>query len=275
MSKQNDNKSKKPAILSLYVDTQSRFRKVFSTAVLATILPFLASGAFSTYKYTQSDEYKLQQAFNKAVATDVDNQRPLTENEINFLYNFGFKDSIDYGSVRVYASPEVDTFFSSTGIGGVADNNKVAVSTHSYSDDFFANNASEMGKLLFLHEMTHIWQQQNCVPNRGTSWVGRMILNFRIHVLRHDIDPDILAGKMDRYSYDLSFGQDFSDFNEEAQAQIMEDFYAFSTKGYTSIFMMDSQGVDNQTIQMRYDTTLANFHKDPHYAKQKICLPNF
>ena len=113
---------------------------------------------FSTYKYTQSDEYKLQPAFNKAVVTDVDNQRPLTENEINFLYNFGFKDSIDYDSVRVYASPESDAFFSSTGIGGVADNNKVAVSTHSYSDDSFANNASEMGKLLFLHEMTHIWQ---------------------------------------------------------------------------------------------------------------------
>lgn len=259
--------------MRLYVEGQSSFRKAFSTAVLITLLPLLGSGLFSIYKYTNSEEFQSSQRFKKALKTEVDHQRMLTENEIQFLYDLGFKDSIDYTAVRIHSSDTTDQHMDDFGAMAQVEGSYLAVHSGKYDDDYADLDTTHDNRLMFIHELTHVWQQQNCAPNTGRGRLVRFLENFRSQVLRLDPTSDMLAEKMSEYSYELSYDSDLMDFNHEAQATIMEDFYNFSMHGYTSVYMTNAQGQKPEDIRIQYENTLTNFYANPHYAKPRVCLP--
>lgn len=132
--------------------------------------------------------------------------RSLTTGEIRMAESV-FGDAIDYDQVKIFEGdyfPENDS-----GRIGVFDGEIFAPSSM-YLDDYSLGEGVERSR--FLHEMTHVWQDQTGVD-----------IPAAIRDIRGENAGDYEAG----YDYDLEPGKAFEDYNIEAQAEIVSDYLFF------------------------------------------------
>jgi len=126
--------------------------------------------------------------------------RPLTPNEIA-IARLVFRDAIDYSTVRVHARPYLP-FGLQPAHTAMAPNGSLYFPPACHQDDFAACGISD--QMWFIHEMTHVWQFQlgYWVRTRGAIRIG---LN---------------------YGYTLGAGKRLSDYNMEAQGNLLADYFA-------------------------------------------------
>lgn len=164
----------------------------------------------------------LRDAFTKSAG------RSLTTGEVNFARAL-FGDQIDYDAVRVFArsikqgtasvignmmffsedEKNVNDLTSVDGVGGIE----------------YAKTVS-----LFMHEMVHIWQNQN----KTHDWKQQFAMKWQSLILRRDV-----------YKYDLRDDQDFRQMGIEQQASCVEDFIL------ASALKTLSQDIDFEALIMK------------------------
>ncbi|MFJ4056163.1 hypothetical protein ACIPZC_22285 [Pseudomonas sp. NPDC089743] len=118
--------------------------------------------------------------------------RPLIEGEIG-LARLLFKDSINYGSIRVY-NKKYFAFHPK----------EMAIAPNGHPADFKEDFSIERTRLKrwFIHEMTHVWQHQLGYP---VLW--RVLIRFGLP-----------------YRHELAEGRRLSDYNMEAQGDVLADY---------------------------------------------------
>jgi hypothetical protein len=128
-------------------------------------------------------------------------RRSITTGERSLLRAV-FEETLPYGALEV----DVNT----RNIGG--ENNSITpggvpwFSTQIWCADFSDTSADTS---TFIHEFTHVWQFYHGITKLSALWLE----------VRH------LGDYEKAYPYDLSDSDDFTDFNIEQQASIIEDFW--------------------------------------------------
>ncbi|MXR35473.1 type IV secretion protein Rhs [Craterilacuibacter sinensis] len=87
-----------------------------------------------------------------------------------------------------------------------------------YADDF--SQASPRLQLLFVHEMTHVWQYQ-----RG----------YRLRLAALCLLAQGGYGWRDAYAYPQQPGAEFKDFNFEQQAELVSHYYGAAVLGLPAL----------------------------------------
>ena len=139
-----------------------------------------------------------------ATAT-IPHKRSITAGERSLLFKI-FEITLPYGSLIVDAN--------TANRGGVTNSITPAAipyfSTTIWCADFSDPTVSDDYRGIFIHEMTHVWQYcHGDTKIFSAAWL----------YARH------LGDYEKAYPYDLSDSDDFSDYNIEQQASIIEDFY--------------------------------------------------
>lgn len=126
--------------------------------------------------------------------------RPLTPDEIA-LARLVFRDAIDYSMVRIHARPYLP-FGLQPPHTAMAPNGSLYFPPACHQDDFAACGIPD--QMWFIHEMTHVWQFQlgYWVRARGAIRIG--------------LD----------YGYRLDVARRLSDYNMEAQGNLLADYFA-------------------------------------------------
>lgn len=159
--------------------------------------------------------------------------RLLTAGEIAMARQL-FGDAIDYGAVRIYNRRYLP-------FGLQPKNCAMTPNGHLYFHqsccltDFSKGSAS--ARHWFMHEMAHVWQHQLGYPVRLRGAV-RIGLSYR---------------------YALAIGKTLSDFNMEAQGDVLADYFVLRFLGQSAV-MRQPQYADSQSL---YETVLARFLADP------------
>ncbi|WP_244813904.1 Rhs element Vgr protein [Caballeronia sp. Lep1P3] len=132
-------------------------------------------------------------------------KRPLTPGEIA-MARLVFADSIDYSAVRVHARAYLP-FGLQPARTAMAPNGSLYFPRACHRDDFSACGIAD--RMWFIHEMTHVWQFQlgYWVRVRGAIRIGLS------------------------YGYALAAGKRLSDYNMEAQGNLLADYFALKFCG--------------------------------------------
>ncbi|SAK49191.1 Rhs element Vgr protein [Caballeronia calidae] len=126
--------------------------------------------------------------------------RPLTRDEAQ-MARLVFRDAIDYPAVKVHARAYLPLGLQPPRTA-MAPNGNLYFPRGCFRDDF---SACDLGnRMWFIHEMTHVWQFQLGYPVRlrGAIRIGLP------------------------YAYTLAEGKRLSDFNMEAQGNLLADYFA-------------------------------------------------
>jgi len=105
---------------------------------------------------------------------------------------------------------------------------------HLFKEDFSVGGPADENLQIFVHEMVHVWQYQ-----RGYSVKLNGILSF----------------SQSRYDYDLNKGNSLSDYNMEAQANLLADYFLlikFGDFGSTYLFEKAYRGKDKTILLPLY-----------------------
>lgn len=152
--------------------------------------------------------------------------RVLTPGEIALAQGV-FGDQIDYQKVKVFSRPwfmvPSNPFFAPSLMS--PNGNIYTVMEGQYSDDY--SSESKWNKIMFIHEMTHVWQYQS----------GK---NVPVAAIRayFDNDQDYLKA----YKYDINGDQGFEELNIEQQAEMVEDyFYARKSNDYADMKKLEGK----------------------------------
>ncbi len=140
--------------------------------------------------------------------------RPLTAGEVA-MARLIFKDSIDYSAVKIHNEDYLPFDFQDDDTAMVPNGN-MYFNPKSFLQDFSV--VDDRGKMMwFMHEMTHIWQNQ---LGYSVSWHGfwTFITGGYIGSRAYKIDPTDSENSPDK-------NKDFSDFNFEQQAMIVQNYY--------------------------------------------------
>lgn len=131
--------------------------------------------------------------------------RPLASGEIE-MARFIFKDAIDYSKVKVH-DEEYLPFGLQPDNTAMTPNGEMYFNKDYFKDDFSTQNIDN--QMWFMHEMTHVWQYQLGYPvkRRGAIRIG--------------LD----------YEYTLTKEKRFSNYNMEAQGNIIADYFALKFRG--------------------------------------------
>lgn len=126
--------------------------------------------------------------------------RPMTAGEIN-LAKLIFKDSIDYSKVKCH-NGEYLWFGMQPDSTAMTPEGEIYFSPKEFRADF--SKEPPGSRLWFMHEMVHVWQYQLGYPTklRGAARLGLS------------------------YEYTLRDGKLLSDYNMEAQGDILADYWA-------------------------------------------------
>jgi type VI secretion system secreted protein VgrG len=170
----------------------------------------------------------------KQVKTEKGKSRPMTVGEIAMAQSL-FGTSVDYASVKVH-NGEYLWFGLQQNDTAMTPNGQMYYPKDLYFEDF--STASDFTrKLLFMHEMVHIWQYQLGYP---VKWVG--IQRWRLS-----------------YAYILGENKLLSDFDMEAQGNVLSDYWAL--KNYVGTFRLWQRDYVNRLDL--YEEALSLFLKDP------------
>lgn len=160
--------------------------------------------------------------------------RPLTDGEIE-LAKLLFKDSINYESVRVYNKKY---FAFHPREMAIAPNGHIYFHPADFKEDFSTERTRL--KRWFIHEMTHVWQYQLGYP---VLWRG--LVRFGLP-----------------YKYELAEGRRLSDYNMEAQGDVLADYFVLK--------FLESPGSTNMgkysDSLWLYEDVLGEFINNPRLA---------
>jgi len=132
-----------------------------------------------------------------------------------------------------------------------------------YQNDFtLGDKRMPPNPALLVHEMTHVWQHQNFpgrVPiNGGFCQLFSTLTNNIYDPYKYRLDE-----KKVQYELDFVPGsptqKEFSDYNVEAQATIVQDYYSrFLRKGNNLLPANDINSYNNKFTQKDYEEKLKN-----------------
>lgn len=170
--------------------------------------------------------------------------RPLTPGEMALLRPI-FRDGIDYAQVRVidnsFPLQPANVYMTPRG--------HVYAPGDLWRSDFSAGSAS--ARMVFVHEMTHVWQFAN-----GMDLIGQGFVEFSRY-----------RGQYEKaYPYELARGRDLVDYGMEQQASIVEDYFAI-TVAHDRPHRITNQGLTDQDRDELYATVLKNFLGNARYAR--------
>ena len=132
--------------------------------------------------------------------TPEDETRGLTSGEIA-MARLIFKDSIDYSKVKVH-NGEYLWFGMQDNDTAMTPNGEMYFNPKRFKEDFSITDFGD--RLLFMHEMVHIWQYQLGYP---VKWRGAVRIGLP-------------------YKYTLETDKQLSDYNMEAQGNLLSDYWA-------------------------------------------------
>jgi len=115
-----------------------------------------------------------------------------------------------------------------------------------FREDFSVGGPSDINLRIFIHEMAHVWQHQ-----RGYAVKLSGIFSFR----------------QSRYQYELSAGKRLSDYNMEAQANMLADYFLllrFGNLGSTYLFEPKYRNHEQSALLPLYKSVLSDFILNPH-----------
>lgn len=159
--------------------------------------------------------------------------RPLTDGEAAMARQL-FGDAIDYRRVRIYRRPYLP-FRLQPRRCAMAPNGAIYFHPEHCQADF---SAAELPlRHWFMHEMAHVWQHQRGYPLRL-----RGLLQFGLS-----------------YRYTLAPGADLADFNMEAQADLLADYFALVH--LDAAWLMGPSGSGRSRAD--FDSVLARFLSNP------------
>jgi type VI secretion system secreted protein VgrG len=159
--------------------------------------------------------------------------RPLSFGEIE-MASLIFKDSIDYSLKKIHKKKYIMFQDDRT---GMAPNGNMYIPRDIFKEDF---SKDKDDKIWFMHEMTHVWQ---FTLGYNLKWAGLIIL----------INGGY-TGQKNFYKYDKNnINSKFSDYNMEAQAELISHYYAAKYMNHEDYLPSISF----------YEKTLEGFLKDP------------
>lgn len=163
------------------------------------------------------------------VHLEVKKMRGLTEGEISLCRKI-FKESIDYNRVRIICGIH-DTMKNRKPPGVISDKDNPFIffppkesqpsgSVHFYQENFSRPklNATlvRSAKLLFIHEMTHVWQRSRCKYNLDSP------------------SPAMPGMSIYALPWETQDPKDFNHYNHEQQAEIVAMHFDISVLGITT-----------------------------------------
>lgn len=181
----------------------------------------------------------------RVVETPKGSARGLTSGEIRMAETV-FGGGVDYEKVRVHRGGYWLFFGLQDEDTAVTPNGEMYFPGKHYKEDYSLESVRDQG--WFLHEMTHVWQYQ---------------MGYWVKLVRGP-RPNM------SYAYSLEPGKRFSDFNMEAQGNIIEDYYLAVVCGSQRLVRESKYRSRPDTVSS-LKATLAEFLKDP---KNEGLLPN-
>lgn len=173
--------------------------------------------------------------------------RPLTKGEVA-LAKTVFGTAIDYERVSITEGQFVP--FQPKGTAMAPEGNLYMYGC--YRDDYSKGDVYTQGH--FIHEMTHVWQFQNKILQPIAAAIA-LNLKYKFNY-------------MASYHYTLDGTQDLTAYNMEQQASIVQDYFVMThggRPGYRGECKNAETDAEKKTL---YTKTLANFLKNPGYARR-------
>jgi len=171
--------------------------------------------------------------------------RYLTAGEICYS-RMVFKDAISYSRVKVYNREWRVLLGLQKNDTVMTPNGNIYYPEGSFREDFSVGGPSSEGLRVFMHEMAHVWQYQR---GYAVKWNG------------------IRSFDKSRYSYSLSEEKRLSDYNMEAQADLLADYFLLLKFGNSgSVYLSEStyKGGEHRILLPLYERVLADFLLNPH-----------
>jgi len=171
--------------------------------------------------------------------------RYLTTGEILFSRMI-FGDSICYTRVKVYNREWRVLLGMQKNDTVITPNGNIYYPTGLFQEDFSIGGVSNRGLHTFIHEMVHVWQyQRGC----AVKWNG------------------IRSFNKSRYRYELSEEKRLSDYNMEAQGDLIADYFLLLKFGDLGRRYFSEEGYryqENANLIPRYEVVLMDFLSSPH-----------
>lgn len=182
-------------------------------------------------------------------------ERPLTPGEIALARRV-FKDSIDYGKVKIHKGRYI---VGQPDNSGITPNGEIyVVGAQTYFDDYSV--ATVYQRSFFIHEMAHVWQYQLKVLKPIAAAIGEFF--------RHRFDY------AKAYDYELVPGKDLLKYRIEQQAQIIQDYYLLHVEGTAPSSHHIKNSGDAAECLPLYCQVLANFRTNSAYAVRDATAPH-
>jgi hypothetical protein len=166
--------------------------------------------------------------------TPMNGARKLTDGEIALCMRL-FKSSIDYSKVLVHRK-EFLPFGLQPDDCAMTPNGELYFNPMKFREDFSTEDASQ--QWWFMHEMVHVWQRHlgYWVMLRGAVRIGLS------------------------YAYELKPGRKLSDYNMEAQGNLLADFFALKHLGRPDVMAQYEAYGDALPL---FEEILSAFQKNP------------
>jgi Domain of unknown function (DUF4157) len=163
-----------------------------------------ALGRFSDSHLRRATELLPQRTPRPLVPTAEGTSRPLREGEIRMAAQI-FQRSLDYSQVRVH-NEEFLPFGLQPDNTAMTPNGEIYFNPKRFKEDFSLSTPNDQHWL--MHEMVHVWQYQLGYPvmARGAIRIGL------------------------EYEYELDPAKKLSDYNMEAQGDLLADYWALKFK---------------------------------------------
>jgi len=168
--------------------------------------------------------------------------RHLTAGEVMFS-RMVFGEAIEYSRVKIYNKKWLPMQRDDV---VMPPNGNIYYPIDLFKEDFSVVGLRDSDLHIFIHEMTHVWQCQN-----GYAVKFNGILSFR----------------KSRYNYELSEGKKLSDYNMEAQANLIADYFLLIKFGERGIYYLSeekSRSKGYYDLISQYQNVLADFILNPH-----------
>jgi hypothetical protein len=165
--------------------------------------------------------------------------RPLTAGEVA-MAKLIFKDAIDYSKVKVHNEGYLPFGLQKT-YTAMTPNGEIYFNPEDFKDDFSLGQNNDK-KHWIMHEMVHVWQHQ-----LGYPVLLRGAIRFGVP-----------------YEYDLAQDKSLSDYNMEAQGDLLADYFALK-------FLNDASPLREAQLRYSndlplYEQVLKNFLANPKDA---------
>lgn len=237
----------------------SRDGKLFTNAQQRDTFSISASAAKTLKVESQAERNQKIDEYMIRVRLKII-QRKLTENEKKLLRKIftNPKYPLDLEKVTIIRNrfwPTVDRAMAPFG--------DIWFPDEYYQNDFtLGDKRMPPNPALLVHEMTHVWQHQNFpgrVPiNGGFCQLFSTLTNNIYNPYKYRLDETVVQSKL-KSDLGIVSQKEFSDYNVEAQATIVQDYYSrFLRNGNNLLPVNDINSYNNKFTQKDYEEKLKN-----------------